>query len=250
MKRLQTTLILFGCIYIMGSCVPRKKLIYLQPEQMAAPQETFTYEDQEYQLKPKDVIALNIFSLTPGQFDFFSTPTSEETQSRNQFVIDKEGMVELPAVGKVQISGFTIHQAQDSIREMLEDYLKSPLVRITLQTPFIYSILGEAKSPGQYVIIGREMNIMEAIAHSGDLTPFADRSSVRLLRKEKGVLSVHQLDLLDEQLISTDFYQLRSEDIIVVDPLPARTFRDNQLFVITSILGAAGGVAILLRLLL
>lgn len=238
----------------MFACVPRKKLVYLQPGLTSETEQSFSYQDKAYQLKPKDIIALNIFSLTPGNFDFFSgSPSGEgsaESGSANKFVIDEEGMVELPAAGKVKISGLSIQQAQDTIKELLEDYLKSPLVRLTLQTPFIYSILGEANLPGRYVIIGREMNIMEAIAHSGDLTRFADRSKVRLLRKEKGVLSVHQINLLDDELINTSFYQLQSEDIIVVDPLPAGSFRENQLFVITSLLGAIGGIAVLLRLIL
>ncbi|MDF9798368.1 polysaccharide export outer membrane protein [Catalinimonas alkaloidigena] len=253
MKQIQTALLFIVCIYLIGGCVPREKLIYLQPSQVAMPEKTFTYEDKEYALKPKDVISLNIFSLTPGQFNFFSGPPEGEGgegKSNNQFVIDREGMVELPAIGKVKVAGYTIQEAQDTISDLLEDYLKSPLVRITLQTPFIFSVLGEANNPGRYVIIGREMNIMEAIAHAGDLSTYADRSNVRLMRKDQGVLTVHRVDLLDDELINTELYQLQSEDILVVDPLPARSFRENQLFVISSVLGAVGGIAVLIRLLM
>ena len=236
----------------MLACVPRKKLIYLQPDQTNGTEQTFTYEDKEYRLKPKDIISLNIFSLTPGQFDFSAPISSGGPQQgdKNKFVIDEEGMIELPAAGKTKVAGLTIWQAQDKIRNLLEDYLTSPLIRITLQTPFVFSVLGEANLPGRYEIIGKELNIMEAIAQSGDLTRFADRSNVRLLRKEDGVLSVHSVDLLDDKLINSDYYQLRSEDIIVVDPLSAGSFRENQLFVITSVLGALSGIGILFRLIL
>lgn len=226
-------------------------MVYLQPTQFNTPKDTFTYQDEEYKLKSHDIIAIDIFSLTPGKFDFFSAGESgEEGKKNNQFVIDKQGMVELPAVGKVQIAELTIQEAQDSIKVLLEDYLKSPLVRISLQTPFVFSILGESNSPGRYIIIGKEMNILEAIAHSGDLSPYADRANVRLMRKEKGVLHVHQVNLLDNQLLNSDLYELHSEDIIIIDPLPARSIRENQLFVITSVLGAIGGIAVFLRLIL
>ena len=249
MKLLKNFFLLVACFLLSFACVPRKKLIYLQPEDSGSAEQTFTYNDEEYKLRPKDVISLNIFSLTPEGFDF-SEPISgggPQQGDNNKFVIDNEGMIELPAAGKTEIAGLTIQQAQDKVRELLEEYLSSPLIRITLKTPFVFSVLGEANFPGRHEVIGKELNIMEAIAHSGDLTRFADRSNVRLLRKEDGKLSVYPLDLLDDKLINTDYYQLKSEDIIMVDPLPAGSFRENQLFVLSSIIGAAGGIAVLLR---
>lgn len=217
---------------------------------------SFAHEDEAYKLKAEDVIALNIFSLTPGQFDFFGGGQSsgEEQEgsnnSSNQFVIDSKGFVELPALGDVKIAGLTIKEAQNKIRNLLEDYLKSPLVRISLQTPFIYSVVGEVNAPARHVIIGKELNIMEAIANAGDLTPFADRSQVRLLRKEAGEITVYNINLLDDDLIGSDLYHLKSEDVLIVNPLKARTFRENQVFATSTILGAIGGLTILIRLLI
>lgn len=228
-----------------ASCVPRKKLIYLQPDEKIQ-NSTFYYDDQPYKLVPGDVIALNVFSLTPGQFNFLGG--GEGTSGgANQFLINKDGLVELPALGKVEVANLTIEEAENKIKDQLEDYLQSPLVRITLSTPFTYHMIGEVNGPGQYTtVVGNEPNLMEAIARAGDLTYFADRKNIRIVRKEEGEVNIYKVNILADNVIGEPNYQIKQGDLILVDPLPARAFRENQLFVFSTAIGSIGGIGFLL----
>ena len=231
-------LILLLCLVVF-SCVPRKKLLYLQ-ESGQQPSQSFPSQDQEYTLQPEDVIAVNIFSLTPGEFDIFGGGTAESDAGSNVnlFVIDQEGFVELPAIGDVLVRDLTIKAAQDKIRAQLQDYLRSPLVRITLQTPFEFTVLGEVRQPGRFTVVGEELTLLEALATAGDMTQFADRARIKIIRKkEDGTTSIAYVNVLRDDLLASENYFIQSEDIIIIDPLKARTSRENQLFVFSSVFG-------------
>ena len=181
--------------------------------------------EAEYKLRAGDIIDVNIFSLTPSQFDIFAGGEEGSGTNNTLFKIDPQGFVELPAIGNVNVQGMTIYEAQDKIKEMLEDYLEDPLVRITLQTPFEFTILGEVNSPGHYQVVREDLNVYQALGLSGDLTPFADRDKVKIVRKDiNGNTEIIRIDLL-------------SEDLIIVDPVVAKTIRENQLFFVTSVIG-------------
>jgi polysaccharide export outer membrane protein len=219
------------CLMLMAvfACVPRKKLIYLQPDPQID-NSTFYYDEREYRLKPDDVISVNVFSLTPGQFNFLSAEGGSGGAT-NQFTINREGQAELPALGFVNVEGLTLVEAQEKIKSLLQDYLQSPLVQIRLVTPFTFTMLGEVNGPGSYTLQGVEPNIMQAIAQAGDLTVFADRENVRILRKEDGEVNIYELNLLEDQAIASPLYQLKPEDIVIIDPLQARTIQENRNYV-------------------
>lgn len=249
-------LILIAIISLIAfNCVPRKKIIYLQKgEEFNA--SGYKSSTKEYQLKPNDLIAVNIFSLTPGQFDIFgggggggatnSGGNNQTSNNANIFRIDSAGYVELPAIGKLKIDGLNISQAQDTVKVLLEDYLKAPLVRITLQTPFQVTLLGEVNDPGTYVVVQEEMNIFEAIGLAGDLTTFAERKKVKIVRENQdGTTDIQTVNLLEASVLSDENYQLQSNDLIMVDPLRARSARDNQLFLLSSTFGMLTSLAII-----
>ncbi|MGK7394467.1 MAG: polysaccharide biosynthesis/export family protein [Candidatus Cyclobacteriaceae bacterium M3_2C_046] len=230
-------------LIIIVSCVPRKKLIYLQSD-VTDTYNSYLLEEREYILKPKDLIAVSIFSLTPGQFDIFrgggngSTEPGSSQNNVNLFKIDTAGYVELPAIGKVKVDGLTINQAQDKIKTLLEDYLQLPLVRITLQTPFEFTILGEVNNPGHYMVVGDRLTIFEAIGLAGDLSVYADRKEIKLVRKSlNGTSNIKKINLLEADILGDEDFFIQSNDLILVDPLAARSVRENQVWLISTAFG-------------
>jgi len=264
---------------LLFSCVPRKKLIYIQQQQEAVaerrakqPQTKFNYK-----LQAGDLIGLTVFSLTNSEYNFFSggggggAPTGGAAggggatgaagggggggtgNSSLSFSLDEDGFVELPAVGKLRLEGLTLRESQEKIKSALDEYLKDPVVQVDLLTLFEFTILGEigggqgGGGGGKQLVPKIQLNILEAIAISGGLTGFADRENVRVVRElEGGKVDIIKLNLLDDNLLYDDNYYLKSGDIIIVDPLNAKNVRENQVFVLSSILGAMGGLGFLL----
>ena len=86
------------------------------------------------------------------------------------------------------------------------------------------SVLGEVQAPGKYTIYNNRINIFEALALARDLTSFANRSKVQIIRTEGNKNTIVTLDLLSKDILSSKYYYLQPNDIIYVEPLKNKTY--------------------------
>lgn len=233
--------ILFGLILlsVAFACVPNKKLIYLQSQGIDDAEEVVTdsvlkvidLAKYEYTLQPGDIVSIKISSLTDPKFNFFAEAERELKQgidpSLSGFMLDESGFIELPVAGKVNLSGLSIEEAQDKVRQMAENYLESPTVNLRLLS-FHYTILGEVNVPGNYTTYSGRYSIMDAIGEAGDLTDVADRRRIKIVRYEQGQAKVYFMDLLDVETMSSPLYYLKPNDLVYVTPLKVKNFRQFQ----------------------
>ncbi len=217
-------------------CTPAKKQTYLQTGTSAAIPDftnfkTYLEKRNEYQLQPGDIISIEITSLTPSQYDFFSASENDIEFNKDPllsgYLLDSEGYVVLPHIGKVLVNNLTVRAAQEQITKVVSDYLDSPNVYIRLVS-FHFTILGEVLQQGKYNIFEDRINILEAIGLGGGLSEYADLSQVRVLRTENGVSKVGELDLLQGNLPTSPFYYLQPNDVVLVSQLKTKNFRRNQ----------------------
>lgn len=230
-------------LLISMACVPKHKVVYLRDKNIDvktemedhSPQKTITAEYQPYRLQPSDIVSIEIFSLTDisteGEYNFFDKSNNERSEEQDPllggYLISPNGTVDLPVVGLVQIDGLTLDEASKKIREIAGQYLEVPSVVVRILN-FNISVLGEVQTPGEYITYDPRINIIQAIAMAGDLTDVADRANVLLLRKEGNSIQKVYIDLLDENLISTEYFYLRPNDQIYVPPLNVKNFRTFQ----------------------
>lgn len=219
------------------------------------------YED--YKLKPGDIISLRIGSLTPSEFNFikdyeeqlglirklnqyeqntfsggsnqnrFNAGIGDESTSFNQFSADQflsgfalnaKGELYLPEIGAIDLSDKTIVEAENIVQDSLQGYFETPVVRIQLMS-FHFSIFGEVENEGRYTTYDPMTNIFDAIALAGNLTEFADRSRLKLIRYTEDKATTVFINTLNEDIISSEYFYLRPNDQIIVPPLKARESR-------------------------
>lgn len=256
-KFINKLLILISVLLLVFACVPTKKVVYLQSKKISADslitEEIFKTPAYEFRFKEGDVLSINVFSITPSEFNFFNgspqlKDNTQENQSNNSnsFTIDESGHVTLPVAGKVKLLDLTIEQGQEKIKNELYEFLQDPIVTINLLN-FNYTILGEVNLPGRYNSINPRFNILEALATAGDMTDFAERSRIKLIRADsKGNTKVIYFNALENSLLTKDIYFIKPNDIIIVDPLKAKSFRQNQLFALSTFFGIIGAVGIVI----
>ena len=135
------------------------------------------------------------------------------------YLVKTDGMVILPMIGRVKVEGFTISEVEDEIKKISSTYFKDPIVKVNILN-FQVSILGEVHSPGEYNIVRSNQNIFHLIGKSQDLTEFANRKRVKVIRKN-GVESTRVifLDLTDPKLLNNKNIYLQPQDIVYVEPL-------------------------------
>jgi polysaccharide export outer membrane protein len=142
----------------------------------------------------------------------------------NGFLVDNNGEIEFPVVGKLKFGGLNVFEAQEMLREAFKLYLKDPVARIMLMN-FRFTVLGEVTREQLVLSRNTRVTIMEAIGMAGGLSELADRSKIKIIRQESGTSKVFYLDLLSEDMLFVDHYYVQQNDIIVVPPLKQRPFR-------------------------
>lgn len=228
--------IMLGMV-IFASCVPQKKLLLLQENPEVKDQgkadellKTYDLKKPVYTLRTGDVLSLKVQTTTPAEYNFLNTPAvvSGDDPVLSGYTIDEAGEILLPVVGKVNIGGLTMPEARRVVTEALQPYLANPTVNLRLLT-FRYTIVGEVTSQGQFTTYQDNINVIEAIANAGGLTSYANRGKIKLIRYEEGQAKLYAFSLLDDQTIAKNNFYLKPDDMIVVDPLPAKFFRENVL---------------------
>ena len=133
------------------------------------------------------------------------------------YIVDKNGEIEYPILGKILLAGLTIEQARQKIALLASQTAKDPIVNISVLN-FKITVIGEVEHPGSFNIPNNRVNVMEALGMAGDMTPYAIRNNVLIIRELEGVRSVIKLDLNDKEVLNSPFYNLRQNDIVYVQP--------------------------------
>jgi polysaccharide biosynthesis/export protein len=232
--------VLLAGLIVLGSCVPNRRLVYLQHDDLkdrnSIPKDSVlrrhTLQIKEYRIQPLDNLSITFESLTAEEFDFFSRVTPQlrgggsagATAAVSGILVDGNGEIEYPVIGKIKLSGLTVFEAQKKLQDLASQYLRDVVVRIRLLN-FRFTILGEVRGESTLVSANTRLTIMEAIGLSGGLTELADRSLVKVIRQVGSESEIFYVNLLEEDYIESQFYFVQQNDIIIVPPLRQRTFK-------------------------
>ncbi|MFM2228702.1 MAG: hypothetical protein RL664_2045 [Bacteroidota bacterium] len=145
------------------------------------------------------------------------------------YLVDANGEIEFPKIGKIKVSGKQMVELQKFLEKALEDYVKDPTVSIR-RLNFRVTVMGEVARPGVVQIQYDRMNIMQALAQVGDLTIFAQRDNILLVRETPQGKETARLSLYDKSLLSSEYYWLQSGDIIYVQPNKTKVNTNTTFF--------------------
>jgi polysaccharide export outer membrane protein len=230
-------------IFFFSACINEKKIAYFQKANNQS--DTISVANAYIpKIQPGDILSIYINSLSPEASSFFnpytpsassdlsasssssssSSPTSGATtspalsQSASPGVlVDPNGNIEWPILGTVNLNGLTTGQAQDYLKKLLTKYLKDPTVAVRFLN-FRISILGEVTRPSVYIVPNERITLPEALSMAGDLTIYARRDNVQVIRdingkKEFGVINLNRRDIFN-----SPYYYLHANDLIYVQP--------------------------------
>lgn len=235
-------------ILAITSCDSSKNVTYLQDIDV----NTISTVDSEHSItiQPKDMLSIVVTSKDPELSAMFNLPTvsyqtgSEITSERNSsqrlmgYVVDEEGYIDFPALGRIKVADMNRWQLQDYIKEEItrQGLLKEMVVTVEFMN-FKISILGEVKTPGSYKIEGDKVTILEAISMAGDLTIYGKREEVYVIREEGDERTTYNVDLRSTSLFKSPVYYLKQNDIVYVQPNKVRagqsTINENNMKSVT-----------------
>lgn len=207
----------------LSSCFSNKKLSYFRDAPDTTFQEVVTRVPKEpHIIRKNDILRVTVHTMDIVGGNLMTAERigrmgSDEDPSSNGFMVDEQGNIELPLIGKVKAEGKTIEQLTEEIRKKEELYYKDPIVNVRLIN-FTVSILGEVRKPGQYIIQNEKASILDAITLAGDLTPYGIRDNVLLVRNEGGRQVYARFNLRSKDIFENPNFYLKQGDLIYVQP--------------------------------
>jgi polysaccharide export outer membrane protein len=236
-------LILLLAAVMLASCVPQKRIRYLQePNEEEPKAEYIKPQIADYKVHKGDNLYIKVNSLEDknNYFDRSDNYNNYYTESGiylNSFTVSDSGYVEFPLIGKIFVNDLTIEEIQKLIQTKVDEYIKNTVVIVKLAN-FRISMLGEFNQPGKYLVYQDKINIFEAIALAGDITDFAKKDKVLLVRESEKGTKTYRLNLNDRSILESDFYYLMPNDLVYVEPLKGKQFAFKEfpyLLILTTI---------------
>ena len=227
-------LVLMALAFVSSSCVTAKKVSYLQD----MPTEGMPLnESMEATVAPYDELRITVMSNTGDKddelikpFNMMNNMSTMGSGGGNRYygyLVDGDGYIEFPVLGKLYVEGLTRIQLQDTIAAHLTRncYLKDPLVMVRFLNFRVYFL---SSSGGKVLNIDNERcTFLEALAMSGGLDWYTRRDRIGVMREVDGKRVVHYLDPRSTAIFDDEFYLLQQNDIIFTEEMPYKFFSAN-----------------------
>lgn len=206
-------------VLLLSSCASKKDVIYFQNTgsfETLVDKNSFTPKFKVDDLINIHVSTLNSEASVP--FNLFRGASEGGIVAQQvDYLIDKDGEIDFPVIGKLKVSGLSSEELRVLLREKLSDYLKEPIINIRLRN-FTVTILGEVNRPGTYPVNGERITILEALGLAGDLTVKGVRKNVMVIRDFDGTKVYTRVDLTRKEAMSSPVYYLTQNDVVYVEP--------------------------------
>ena len=224
---------ILSVLLFVSSCVPAKRLKYLQEDEAAVDSIISVERIQKpYRIQTNDLLSIRVKAMDQELVGMFNpigegnpNATGEERMYWDGFLVDEHGNIRVPTLGEVNVLGYTVDEVREKIEKaLLEKYFKEEAnIFVTVKLAGIrYTTIGEIGS-GSQVIYKEQVTIMEAIANAGDISEFGDRTDVIIVRQYPGGEKRHHIDLTSMEAMRSPYYYIQPNDLIIVNPLPQKS---------------------------
>lgn len=181
-------------------------------------------EVRSLRIQADDLLAIGVQSQSAdlkAVAPFVSANPAGTGGSDLEYLVDINGDINMPLVGKVPVKGLTTQQARDSITVHLSRFLKNPIVNVRLSN-FRFSVLGEVNKAGTYSVRYEQVTILEALGQAGDLAKYGNRENILVIRQTDGVRRYGRINLHQRDVFKSPYFYIEQGDIIYVEPLKAK----------------------------
>ena len=185
----------------------------------------------EYKIQPNDRVSIEVFNQV-GSSQQITSIVDRSSAGQNQeaesvgFLITANGTVNLPLLGTTKLVGLTEDEAAKHLIKEYKLYLRNPYAVVRIKNQRVI-VVGEVNTPGVVPITNGTMNLIEAIARSGDMNDWAMRTHIVILRGDLRHPETRVVDLTNMSALSLSSLYLRDRDIVYVQP---RSAKGIQLF--------------------
>jgi polysaccharide export outer membrane protein len=212
------------CLLLCASCTTSSKVAYFQNAQDTTYKQTLG--SIEAPLQKNDFISIAISSANAAASEIFNPIAGANERTANGaaknaqyigYLINSEGNIEIPVLGKITAAGQTKTQLKNTITKTILDkkLLIDPIVDIRFLN-FEVTILGEVASPTVISVPSEKISLIKALGMAGDLTIYGKRENVLLIREEDGIRKTRHINLNSSDFLNSEYYYLKPNDVVAI----------------------------------
>ncbi len=177
-------------------------------------------------IQPNDILKITVETLVPEAALPYNKRSSQGMQPQNVQLLQLEGYlvsldntIKFPVLGEISTDNQTTKQLETTIKEKLVSggHLLNPTVNVRLVNAKV-TILGEVNQPGTYSFTEQNITLLQALGYAGDLTINGKRNDILITREVDGLRKVSHIDLTSAAFMNSEFYFIKPNDVIVVNP--------------------------------
>jgi polysaccharide export outer membrane protein len=219
------------------SCANSRKVTYFPNLQ-----DSVTFNEMEvpdHVIQKNDVLSISVNSIDPEASKMFNLPNQSQVRSSTPtgdvmepggYLVNKDGFIRFLMLGTVKAEGLTKEQLQTAIRNSIIErkLLLDPVVEVR-HLNYKVTVLGEVSRPTVISVPNEKITLLEALGLAGDMTIFAKRTNVLVIRTESGKRVTNRIDLNSTELFDSPYYYLKPNDVVYVEPNKARAMSASRL---------------------
>ncbi|MDE7411653.1 MAG: polysaccharide export protein [Paramuribaculum sp.] len=149
---------------------------------------------------------------TPG------TTTASSTHQLQTYKVYPDGDIIFPVLGKIHVAGMTTNELREYLTTRIREYVKEPIVTVTL-VGYRIAVIGEVNNPHVFYTSAERYSILDALAACGGMSAYGRRDNVLIMRRTAdNQIEYGHLDLHSSDITKSPYFWLKNNDIVIVDP--------------------------------
>lgn len=212
---------------LLVSCASRESIVYYQD----IDQQTRVVGTHNTRIQPDDLLMIIVSAQNPLAAEPYNLttnltvdPNDQSGTARRQqqlYLVDSEGYIDFPVLGRLQIGGKTKEQVSDEMHALIAKDIKDAVINIRLMN-YKVTVMGEVNRPGVHKINSERITLPEALSLSGDLTKYGKRDNILITRETTNGITTQRVDLTSTDFMQSDYFYLKQNDIVYVEPNKTR----------------------------
>lgn len=217
---------LFVFLFVVFSCSKRNITYFSNLDPNQEGQYSNKIELDPIRIQKEDELEIKVTTLNPESnllFNYGVISRGDQVNydaigSYNQakYVVDSEGNIDFPILGKVNLAGLTREEAKKKLTELLSKLVTDPRVEISISN-FKITVLGEVNNPSSFTIDSDKITILEALGLAGDMTVYGKRENVLIIREDESGKKLFRVNMNDRALLNSKEYYLKQNDVLYVE---------------------------------
>ena len=155
-----------------------------------------------------------------GPADSISIDLTDTDDLDGNYLIDQQGMIDLPFIGKIKIDGLTLNDAQNILMQVIQKFYKNPDLQITIEefnSSKVY-IVGAVRNQITINLDQKPIKLIEAAIQANFNPSAADKlyGTKGLLRRDNQVYEINLSNAFKTIDDKENFY-LKKDDVLFID---------------------------------